>query len=244
MTTLLTWPREVLVVGTRAEELTRGSHREFLLAGLTLTPAASAAEALVLIGDGRDVAAVLVGDTLPDIGVADFGTILRTLTRVPVIYGMTRAHSEAPCERIDELTGFAWLPASPGRLRQTVQALVRAAAPRERRVKEVGELVVDLDAAAVRWHGSTIRFGDQSLRILDHLVDAYPRIVPVEELDRATEFGAESRSGSTRVRVAVSRIREQFVEAAPAFPPPVVTVRGHGYGIGASALGRSTLAIS
>lgn len=227
----LVWPAEVLAVGSQPELMTRGSHQEFLLAGMTVTAVATSTEALIALGSGRGICAVLIGGHIDDCAVADFATIVRTVAHVPVILGVERGTRELPCDRIDDHTAFVDLPVSPMRLRHAVSGVVGNAPTSAHTVARVGELELDLDARVVRWHGASVRAADLPLRILMYLIEAHPRIVPVEELERATAGDEPGRSGLARVRVAVGRLREQLAQAAPGWDPPIVTFRGHGYGI-------------
>jgi len=70
-------------------------------------------------------------------------------------------------------------------------------------------------------------FPPKEFEVLKYLMQAFPRLVTIDELAR--EFAAGDAEHAMPVRIAVYRIRIKLARVTPEAPPLIATVRGIGY---------------
>lgn len=216
----------VVAVG-EAGLMARGRPAEFRHRGLSLAARPTAVGALLEIGKDPD-SVVLVPTDMRDMPLLEFVDVVRSLTHVPVIAGLTLGcESEVVSDLFDHgVARTVSLPVTPTRLAEAVIA-TRAPERAEQLVHRVGNLTLDEVQHRVTWHGDEVRLGRKDFEILRYLIMAHPRAVPLREL--VHEFEDDTHEHSIRVRVAVGRMRARFADAAPRRDAPIETVHRIGY---------------
>lgn len=218
--------RVVSIVSDRP--LTRGRPAEFRRHGLALSALSTATGALKKVGSEPHVV-LLVPTELPDMPLADFLDIVRSLSTASVLVavGDDLDAVKAAFALQHGAAGLIGLPVTPIALAQAVHAMPRHTID-TRTSFECGDLVVDVASHRVWWRGEPVHLPPREFSMMAYLAQEYPRLVTIEEL--VSELGAGRAAGAPeRMRHMVSRIRAYFLEATPDVPPPVETVYRVGY---------------
>jgi two-component system KDP operon response regulator KdpE len=171
---------------------------------------------------------VLVPTDLADIPLLDFVVLVRSLTRAPVLAGLSDGYDAASLGSLIEhgIAATVTLPVTPSRLAAAAAAAHHPPAP-EPVVLRCGSLELDEGQHRVRWRGNDVRLSPKEFDILRHVMAAHPTLVTVQQLVGHFEHGDDDRAA--RVRVAVRRVRAKLHAAAPHHPSPLVNVHSLGY---------------
>lgn len=216
----------LIVVGD-LDELTRGRPSEFRHRGLTLVERPTVASALIEVGKEPD-ALVLVPTDLNDMPLTDFIDVLRSLAHVSVIAGLSSNSSpQFVSELFDHgVASAVLLPATPARLIEAVQVCRAPRVAGDMRL-ELGS--IDLDEARYRatWRGRELSLTPQSFALLRYMLVSHPRVLTVRDV--VGELGGEGTITPDRARSAITRLRRAFIDAAPQWGSPIVTVHRVGY---------------
>lgn len=227
MTTLLLVEDEPTLRETLAFNLERE--------GYDVVQAADGAQALEKFGPMIDL--VLLDVMLPKISGTEVCRRLRQSSQVPIIM-VTAKDSE-----IDKVVGleigaddYITKPYSYRELLARVRALRRRsgnalvdAGEAEPDALAVGPLELDPSAHEVRLHGVTVAMPLREYELLEYLMENPDRVLTRSQiLDRI--WGIDYIGDSKTLDVHVKRIRSK-IEADPANPTLLVTVRGLGYKI-------------
>jgi two-component system KDP operon response regulator KdpE len=119
-------------------------------------------------------------------------------------------------------------PFSPRELVARIESVLRRAVPRPARgVIERGPLQIDLGARRVRRAGAEVHFTPTEFNLLAELATHPGEALPHETL-LTRVWGPEYRHETHYLKVYVGRLRDK-IEAEPAEPRLIETVRGVGY---------------
>ena len=120
-------------------------------------------------------------------------------------------------------------PFSPRELVARIESVLRRAAPRERRggLIETHDLSIDMNARRVRRAGRDIHFTPTEFNLLAELATHAGEAMTHDAL-LTRVWGNEYRYETQYLKVYVGRLREK-IEADPAEPRLIQTVRGVGY---------------
>ena len=156
---------------------------------------------------------------------------LRELSDVPVIL-LTAKATEA-----DKLRGFrlgaddyVTKPFSFAELTARIQAVLarsRAARAAERRVYTLGDLVIDADRHTVEARGRPVSLTPTEFRLLESLAQKAGQAIAEGTLAQEA-WGEYKQEGAGAVRRYIWLLRQK-IEADPAHPQHILTVRGFGY---------------
>ena len=168
---------------------------------------------------------------------------LREMSDLPIII-LTGKSTEA-----DKLRGFrlgvddyVTKPFSFAELSARIQAVLARASARnnsERNLITFGNLLIDIDKRVARREGEIIPLTPTEFRMLEYLARKQGHAVAEAELAQAVwgQFRAED---TTMVRRYIWLLRQK-VEADPANPRLILTLRGFGYRLGTGPLGEAKL---
>lgn len=211
------------------EALAAGLKRE----GFRVRVARDGAEALDLF-DVVQPDLVLLDVMLPKVSGIDVCRELRSRSKVPIIM-VTAKGSE-----IDTVVGLEVgaddYVTKPYRLRELVarmRAVLRrspaddAALVRSEEAVEVGDVIVDPARHEVRVRGEEVRLPLKEFELLVLLMENAGRVLPRDTLISRV-WGADYVGDTKTLDVHVKRLRSK-IEADPANPVHLVTVRGLGY---------------
>ncbi len=192
--------------------------------------AASGVEALKQAYQQRP-ALVVMDVMMPGMDGFEASARLRELTDVPIIL-LTAKNDEA-----DKLRGFrvgvddyVTKPFSFAELTARIRAILARARPTAQasdRVHRLGEVEVDLDRRAVTRAGRPVALTATEFRLLEALLSHAGQAVSEEDLNRDV-WGDYKPAETGGVRRYVFLLRQKL-EADPAHPALICTVRGYGY---------------
>jgi DNA-binding response OmpR family regulator len=179
------------------------------------------------------VALVLLDTTLPHIdGLALCASLRRAYPDTPIIILSARGRAADKVAGLERgADDYLAKPFEPTELLARVQAVLRRSHRTERHrfgmTIRVGETVLDLGQMQfTRAQGAPVQLTATEMRLLECLMRNANVVVPRERLiERVWGYDA---GGEGRVSVYMRRLREK-IEADPAAPAYVLTVRGLGY---------------
>ncbi len=196
--------------------------------GYAIDEAATAREGLARL-DARQPDVVLLDVMLPD---ADGVAVCRDIRRrfdVPVIMVTARADSQDIVAGLEAgADDYVTKPFVASELSARVRALLRRAQPSTtNQVFQLGDLEINVGECRVTHGGTPLELTRTEFRLLCELAAADGRVCTREHLlERVWEY--DYFGDSRVVDVHIRRLRTK-VEAEPAEPRHVETVRGHGY---------------
>lgn len=176
---------------------------------------------------------------LPRLDGFEVCRILRQETNAPILMLTART------EEVDKVVGlemgaddYLTKPFSMRELLARVKALLRrvrltreeataSASPRTAEKLTLGELVIDLSRREVFWKGQPLHLKPKEYELLVFLA-RHPGIVLSRDLILERVWGWDYSGDSRTVDVHIRWLREK-IEADPAHPTHIVTVRGIGY---------------
>ena len=213
------------------------SYREALSLGLAaegfeVVTAADAAEALVAFSS-RTPDLVLLDVMLPDRSGLEVCKEIKATSNVPVV--MVSARSEEVDVVVGLELGAADYIAKPYRLRELtarIRAVLRRASSEETserrdRVLRVGPVSLDPERREVRVHDDRVDLSRKEFDLLLLLMSRSSMVVTREECLDALWWGQDLRDSRT-LDAHVKRLRRK-IEADPAEPRHLITVRGVGF---------------
>jgi two-component system response regulator RegX3 len=196
--------------------------------GFDATAAASLAEGRSSFD--RDRPDLIILDVmLPDGDGRDLCRQLRSISAVPIVILTARG------EEVDKIVGlelgaddYVVKPFSAGELVARIRAILRrAGADDARRVIEVGDLHLDLDARAVAKDGSPVAMAAREFDLLALLMRHAGRALRREDI--MDEVWDPHWFGSTKtLDVHIAWLRKK-IEDDPAHPRYITTIRGVGF---------------
>ncbi len=200
-------------------------------AGYRTAAAATGAECLARVAEGRPDL-VILDIMLPDTDGLTLCRVLRRDTAVPVIFLTARD------DEVDRVLGlelgaddYVTKPFSPRELVARVRAVLRRAgengAPRSPEALTAGDLVVDLARHEARRAGRPVPLTPKEFELLAFLVRHAGQALSRDRLLDSV-WGADYFGDVRIVDVHVRHLREK-IEADPANPVYIKTVRGVGY---------------
>ncbi|MGO2140002.1 MAG: response regulator [Leucobacter sp.] len=186
------------------------------------------------IADEPDV--VLLDLMLPDIDGFSVCRHIRQDSDVPIIMLTARDDDGDVIGGLDSgADDYVVKPVSPGVLEARIRAVVRSRQPAAQEstpatVLEYEGLRVDLGSLEVTRDGVELELSPNELRLLMVLLEHQGQVLSREQLlDRA--WGTAAAGDLRLVNAAVQRLRQK-IEADPAEPQLLRTVRGFGYRLG------------
>jgi DNA-binding response OmpR family regulator len=133
------------------------------------------------------------------------------------------------------IDGYLLKPAKPEEVREAVkQALERRGGLQEKaeesRIVQRGSFLVDLEQHLATRDGEALDITPQELKLLVHLMQNAPKVIPPTELVRVVrEYDPEDLYEARQiVKWYIHRLRQQ-VEPDPSSPGHILNVRGVGY---------------
>ncbi len=208
------------------------------LVASALTYAAFGAETIEA-GDGEE-ALEMVRDAAPDIVVLDLAmptldgfSVLQELRRsstLPVIVLTARGLEQDKIRGLElGADDYMVKPFSPRELVARIQAVIRRTSATAHRpgILERGSLRIDLAARQVFLRGAEVRLTPTEFNLLAELA-SHPGEAVAHEALLTNVWGPEYRTEGHYLKVYIGRLRDK-VEADPASPRLIETVRGVGY---------------
>lgn len=203
---------------------------------------------LVFAGDGKSAirqtelekpALIILDVNLPDIDGFEVCQQLRRLTNVPILFLSGRE------EEFEQILGhriggddYMTKPFSPGILVAKVKAHIRryrdlsvyhtvSQTPAEQEIISFGDLVIEKEKCVVKKDGIPLSLSTKEYLLLCFFADHPNRVFSLEQIfDKI--WGEESLGDYRTVMVHISNLRKK-IEADPAKPVFILTVRGLGY---------------
>jgi len=153
----------------------------------------------------------------------------RSFTNAPIVFLSSREEDEI---KISALSyggdDYVTKPFSPGVLMAKIKAhLRRVSTGRREQLLELPGLTLDFYAQSVNIGSETIFLSNKEFGLLSYMAQNVNRVVSVDALFQLI-WGTESLEDTRTVAVHISNLRKK-IEADPANPERIVTVRGTGY---------------
>ncbi len=197
--------------------------------GWVVDEAASGEDALARF-DERPADVVLIDLMLPGIDGFAVCRAIRRLSDVPIVMVTARADTHDVVAGLEAgADDYVTKPFQPKELSARIRALLRRARPAAsgRSQVQFGDLEIVPDEGVVRRAGKEIHLTKTEFRLLCELASLPGRVFSREQLLERV-WGYDYFGDGRLVDVHVRRLRTK-VEADPAAPRHVVTVRGLGY---------------
>ncbi len=197
--------------------------------GWTVDEAASGEDALQVFAD-RPADVVLIDLMLPGIDGFAVCRSIRKVSDVPILIVTARADTHDVVAGLEAgADDYVTKPFQPKELSARIRALLRRARPPAPGTTQLtfGELEIVPDEGVVRRAGGDIHLTKTEFRLLCELASLPGRVFSREQLLERV-WGYDYFGDGRLVDVHVRRLRTK-VEADPAAPRHVVTVRGLGY---------------
>ncbi|QJD84725.1 response regulator transcription factor [Cohnella herbarum] len=153
----------------------------------------------------------------------------RCYTNAPIVFLSSREEDEI---KISALSyggdDYVTKPFSPGVLMAKIKAhLRRVSTGRREQLMELPGLTLDFYAQSVNMGSETILLSKKEFSLLSYMALNVNRVVSVDALFQFT-WGTESLEDTRTVAVHISNLRKK-IEADPASPERIITIRGAGY---------------
>ncbi|WP_130614508.1 response regulator transcription factor [Cohnella abietis] len=153
----------------------------------------------------------------------------RSYTNAPIVFLSSREEDEV---KISALSyggdDYVTKPFSPGVLMAKIKAhLRRVSTGRREQLLELPGLTLDFFAQSVNMESRTILLSKKEFSLLSYMAQNVNRAVSVDALFQLI-WGTESVEDTRTVAVHISNLRKK-IEADPAHPERIVTIRGTGY---------------
>lgn len=153
----------------------------------------------------------------------------RTYTNAPIVFLSSREEDEV---KISALSyggdDYVTKPFSPGVLMAKIKAhLRRVSTGRGEQLLKLPGLTLDFYAQSVIMGSETIFLSKKEFGLLSYMAQNVNRVVSVDALFQLI-WGTESLEDTRTVAVHISNLRKK-IEADPANPERIVTIRGAGY---------------
>lgn len=153
----------------------------------------------------------------------------RVYTNAPIVFLSSREEDEVKIRALSYGgDDYVTKPFSPGVLMAKIKAhLRRVSTGRREQLLELPGLTLDFYAQSVIMGSETIFLSKKEFGLLSYMAQNVNRVVSVEALFQLI-WGTESLEDTRTVAVHISNLRKK-IEADPANPERIVTVRGAGY---------------
>lgn len=153
----------------------------------------------------------------------------RSCTDAPIVFLSSREEDEVKISALsDGGDDYVTKPFSPGVLMAKIKAhLRRVSKGRREQLLELPGLTLDFYAQTVNMGSQTLFLSKKEFSLLSYLAQNANRVVPVDTLFQLI-WGTESLEDTRTVAVHISNLRKK-IEADPANPERIVTIRGAGY---------------
>jgi DNA-binding response OmpR family regulator len=153
----------------------------------------------------------------------------RSHTNAPIVFLSSREEDEV---KISALAyggdDYVTKPFSPGVLMAKIKAhLRRVSTGRREQLLELPGLMLDFYAQSVSMGSATIFLSKKEFSLLSYMAQNVNRAVSVDTLFQLI-WGVESLEDTRTVAVHISNLRKK-IEADPANPERIITIRGAGY---------------
>lgn len=153
----------------------------------------------------------------------------RNLTSAPILFLSSQEEDEV---KISALTyggdDYVTKPFSPGVLMAKIKAhLRRVSSGRREQLLELPGLTLDFYTQSVNIEGKSIFLSKKEFSLLSYMAQNVNRVISVDTLFQII-WGMESLEDTRTVAVHISNLRKK-IEADPADPERIITVRGSGY---------------
>lgn len=153
----------------------------------------------------------------------------RNLTSAPILFLSSQEEDEV---KISALTyggdDYVTKPFSPGVLMAKIKAhLRRVSSGRREQLLELPGLTLDFYTQSVNIEGKPIFLSKKEFSLLSYMAQNVNRVISVDTLFQII-WGMESLEDTRTVAVHISNLRKK-IEADPADPERIITVRGSGY---------------
>jgi len=153
----------------------------------------------------------------------------RSYTNAPIVFLSSREEDEV---KISALSyggdDYVTKPFSPGVLMAKIKAhLRRVSTGRREQLLELPGLTLDFYAQSVDMGSETIFLSKKEFSLLSYMAQNVNRVVSVDALFQLI-WGMESLEDTRTVAVHISNLRKK-IEANPANPERIITIRGAGY---------------
>ena len=223
------WPIRVLAIESPTAPL-RGRTAEFRHRGISLSRPADALSALREIAK-EPGSIVLVPTDMSGIPLLDFIEIVVALAHAPVVVGVAPDAPPALVAQCLDLgaVGMIALPITPSRLAAVLSPLHRALDREPEIDLQCSRITLSPAEHRVLVGQTEVHLSPKEFDVLRYLMQAFPRVIPVDEL--VHEFADGDKERTLNVRIAIYRIRTKLTQAAPGHPPLIETLRGIGYRI-------------
>lgn len=154
---------------------------------------------------------------------------VRRYTKAPIVLLSNREQNKA---RISDLPGsgddYITKPFSPGVLMTKIKSLLRSVSTGRRdQLLKLPGLTLNYDAQSVNMDSETILLSKKEFNLLSYLAQNVNRPVSVDSLFQLV-WEMESIEDTRSVAVHISNLRRK-IEADPANPERIVTIRGSEY---------------
>jgi DNA-binding response OmpR family regulator len=153
----------------------------------------------------------------------------RSYTNAPIVFLSSREEDEVKISALsDGGDDYVTKPFSPGVLMAKIKAhLRRVSTGRREQLLELPGLTLDFYAQSVNMGSETILLSKKEFSLLSYMAQNVNCAVSVDALFQLI-WGMESLEDTRTVAVHISNLRKK-IEADPAHPERIVTVRGTGY---------------
>jgi len=153
----------------------------------------------------------------------------RSYTNAPIVFLSSREEDEVKISALsDGGDDYVTKPFSPGVLMAKIKAhLRRVSTGRREQLLELPGLTLDYYAQSVIMGSETISLSKKEFGLLSYMAQNVNRAVSVDALFQLI-WGTESLEDTRTVAVHISNLRKK-IEADPANPERIMTIRGAGY---------------
>jgi len=153
----------------------------------------------------------------------------RSYTNAPIVFLSSREEDEVKISALSHGgDDYVTKPFSPGVLVAKIKAhLRRVSKGRREQLLELPGLTLDFFTQSVNMGSETIFLSKKEFSLLSYMAQNVNRVVTVDTLFQLI-WGMESLEDTRTVAVHISNLRKK-IEANPANPERIVTIRGTGY---------------
>ncbi|MFD0960901.1 response regulator transcription factor [Paenibacillus chungangensis] len=152
----------------------------------------------------------------------------RGYTNAPIVFLSSREEDEVKISALSYGDDYVTKPFSPGVLMAKIKAhLRRVSTGRKEQLLELPGLTLDFYAQSINIGSESIYLSKKEFSLLSYMAQNVNRVVSSEALFQLI-WGTESLEDTRTVAVHISNLRKK-IEANPAVPERIITVRGAGY---------------